>query len=401
MEPAPGISRLSVVWTSNAPRNTRRFPPKKIATRVKHQVLQSCLKAWGGIIVTSNAGRQVRLAFVDTCCGSGLYAPSDDTESDIEYDAGSAIIGLETLNELLSYGRSVSRDVSAKALFINEKATELDALNAAITEHLQTKAPYQLLPNRLEDVVKDVASFCDKHFAFVLIDPYGPSAIPFSVVSQLVSLSRADCLINFPYYSVHKWIGWLDSDSHEGASRLAIVDQLMNGDGWREVARNNRHSSGLEEAVLSHYMDQLTELGVGAMALPMSFEDKKRTMYHLVFTSGNTAGLANAKKQLQEGEAYQAALKAQLKASRQHQGLFDFMGADAPVADPVDIDALAKDIQVCFRGKLVTRDDVIRYGLFKPNVLETHVNKALTRLKQAKAAMPCGPRYRDTIKFAS
>lgn len=378
------------------------LPAKKIATRVKHEILQSCLKAWGGIIITSNAGRQIRLAFVDTCCGSGLYQPGEGAEPDVENDAGSALIGIDALNELLSHGHSVGREITAKALLINENSSELATLSAVIEEHIGPPLPYRLLPSSLEQVVGDVASFCDNHFTFLFIDPYGPSAIPFSVVSQLVSLNRADCLINFPYYSVHKWIGWLDSGSAEGESRLAIVDQLLNGPSWREVARTTRHStSGLEQAILDHYMDQLSNLGVGTIALPMSFEDKKRTMYHLVFTSGNTAGLASAKKKLQDGEAYQAALKAQLKASRQHQELFDFMGTDVPLADPVDIDALAKDIQACFRGKSVTRDDVIRYGLFRPSVLETHVNKALTKLKQAKAAIPNGTRYRDTIKFAS
>ena len=381
---------------------TAVFPAKKIATKVKHHILESCLKAWGGIIITSNAGRQVRLAFVDTCCGSGLYEAGEDSQPDIEYDAGSAIIGLDTLDNLLAHGNAVSRHVSAKAMFINEKATELAALSSMIAEHFQTNVPYKLMPNRVQDVVRDIAGFCDKHFAFLLIDPYGPSAIPFSVVSQLVSLNRADCLINFPYYSVHKWVGWLDKDSRDGDQRLAIVDELLNGDAWREAALTNRHNAEmLEEAILAHYMEQLTSLGVAAIAIPMRFEDKKRTMYYLVFTSRNTAGLASAKKKLQEGEAYQSALKAQLKASKQHQGLFDFMGVDAPVDDPVDIEALAKDIRACFKGKLVRREDVIRYGLFRPNVLDTHVSKALTKLKQAKAAIPSGPKYKDTIRFAS
>jgi three-Cys-motif partner protein len=186
------------------------FPAKKIATKVKHQILQSCLEAWGGIIITSNQGRQVRLAFADTCCGSGLYAPAEDAAPDVEYDAGSALIGINALNELLTYGRSRASEVSAKALFINENPTELETLSTAINHYFPNHIPFQTLPGRLENVMPAVGVFCDKHFAFVFIDPYGPSAIPFSVVSQLVSLPRADCLINFPYYSIHKWIGWLD-----------------------------------------------------------------------------------------------------------------------------------------------------------------------------------------------
>lgn len=376
------------------------FPAKKIATKVKHHILQSCLKAWGGIIITSNQGRQIRLAFVDTCCGSGLYESGNDAEPNSEYDAGSALIGINALDELLSYGRSRRSDVSVKALFINEKPTELNTLSAAIGQYFDTHITFETLPQRLEQVVPAVGAFCDNHFAFVFIDPYGPSAIPFSVVSKLVSLTRADCLINFPYYSIHKWIGWVDSGEQE--SRLARVDQLLNGQEWREIARNNRHNpAARERAILDHYMDRLVSLGVAVMAVPMTFEDCNRTMYHLLFTSRSTAGLAMAKKGLQDGEAYQAVLKAELRASKQRQGLFDFMAADAPPQDPVDVESLARDIQSHFKGRSATRDEVIRYGLFKPDVLDSHVTKALTRLKQAKVAFPTGTKYRDTIKFAS
>jgi len=375
------------------------FPRKKIATRVKHRILQNYLKAWGGIIVTSNRGRPVRLAFVDTCCGSGLYAPND-VEPDAGYDVGSALIGIEVLSNLLAYGASVGGEVTAKALFINENAAELDTLRAAIAQHSHAPIPFQILSHRLEDVVEDVASFCHNHFTFLFIDPYGPSAIPFSVVSRLVQLKFADCLVNFPYYSIHKWVGWLDSGEQE--ARLAIVDALLNGAAWRDIARRHRHSRpALEEAILDHYMNQLAGLGLAAFALPMSFEDRKRTLYHLVFTSRNTAGLAAAKKELQDAEAYQAALKAELKAAKQHQGLLDFMAADAAPADPVDIESLACDIHAHFHARSVTVDDVIRYALFKPHVLDSHVRKAFTRLKKAGLAHTTGTRYHDTIKFAS
>jgi three-Cys-motif partner protein len=377
------------------------FPRKKIATQVKHLILQSCLKAWGGITITSNSGRQVRWSFVDTCCGSGLYRPSEDVEHDVEYDSGSALIGLDALDRLLTYGEERKSNVNARALFINEDASELQTLQNAIGhQDLRHEVPYKVLPNRLEDVVSEVREFCADRFSFILIDPYGPKAIPFSVVSQLVSLNRADCLINFPYYSIHKWVGWLDSG--EAESRLEIVDRLLGGGEWREIARQNRHDGALlEQAILDHYMKQLTKLGVGVIAIPMSFEDRDRTMYHLLFTSRNTAGLASAKKELQKGEAYQAALRKQLKEQKRKQMTFDFDGDDGEPEDPVDVEALADDLREHFRGVSVTRDAVIRYGLQKPSVLEAHVKKALTRLKQIKMAEPTGTTYRDTIKFAS
>lgn len=375
---------------------TTVFPRKRVATRVKHRILENCLNAWGGIIITSNQGRSVRLAFVDTCCGSGLYT-TDDAESDDEYDAGSALIGIKVLSDLLTYGKSAGRDVSAKALFINERETELNTLRSAIEAQDKTAVLFDTLPKRLELVVGNVTSFCNNCFAFFLVDPYGPSAIPFSVVSQLVQLRYSDCLINFPYYSIHKWVGWLDSGEQEG--RLAVVDALLNGAGWRDIAR--RHTGpALETAILEHYMKQLARLGVGVFALQMSFEDRNRTLYHLIFTSRNTAGLAAAKKEFQHGEAYQAALKAELKAVKQQQGLFSFMAETTP-DDPVDVETLAKDIHAHFNGRNPTLDEVIRYGVFKPHVLDSHVRKALTHLKARKMAKVTGRTYRDRVSFAS
>lgn len=374
------------------------FPPKKVATKVKHRILQNCLKAWGGIIVTSNRGRSVHLAFVDTCCGSGLYAPSDQN-STAEFDYGSAVIGLDSLAGVLGYATSVGATATAKALLINESASELETLKSAIAAHGAT-IPFDTCPDQLQNVVAGVKKFCANHFAFLLIDPYGPSAIPFSVVSQLVQLKYADTLINFPYYSIHKWAGWLDSGEQEG--RLETVDALLNGPAWRDIAR--RHSGdgkALEAAILEHYMRQLSNLGLGVFALRMAFEDRNRTMYHLIFTSRNTAGLAAAKKELQQGEAYQVALKAELKASKTHQTTFEFMTSESEVQDPVDVNALAANIRATFQEMSPTFDEVVRYGLLKADVLESHVSRALTILKKAKAVNVIGPRYKDQIKFGT
>ena len=147
-------------------------------------------------------------------------------------------------------------------------------------------------------------------------------------------------------------------------------------------------------------MSQLSNLGVGVFALRMSFEDRDRTMYHLIFTSHNTAGLASAKKELQNGEAYQAALKADLRSKRTNQGMFDFMGAEAELNDPVDINELSANLGARFRGHGPTLDEVIRYGLFLPHVLESHVKRALTQLRKSEAVVATGDKWKDRVTFA-
>jgi len=67
----------------------------------------------------------------------------------------------------------------------------------------------------------------------------------------------------------------------------------MGGPEWRGVVQRARVArQPLDEALIERYLEQLTGLGVFALALPLMFEDRERVMYHLVFTSHNVAGLS-------------------------------------------------------------------------------------------------------------
>jgi three-Cys-motif partner protein len=373
------------------------FPPKTIATKVKHRILETYLKAWGGIIINSNRKNAIRLTFVDTCCGSGLYAPGDDATVS-EFDSGSALIGLNVLNDLALNGSAAGIQVETKAIFVNKERGELETLASAISAQPAGPTKHVMLPGALSDQVDSIVRQCERSFAFIFIDPFGPSAIPFTVVSRLVDLRYADCLINFPYYSVQKWSGWLGSGQQE--NRLQIVDALMNGSKWRELATTAVTGDDLEALLLQQYISSLTERGVGAIAVPMLFEDRARTMYHLVFTSHNTAGLAAAKEKLLKGEAHQSALRSELKSSRTNQSAFDFMAADTDLPS-VDVDALATLLADHFRGRQVTFDEVIRRGLLEPHVLLGHINRALTVLKGSQRAIRAGRKWSDSIRFSA
>jgi len=62
----------------------------------------------------------------------------------------------------------VGRDVSAKALFINENVEELETLNATIAGHSKRGGPTRLLPNQLADVVNVVALFLHRSIGSAL-----------------------------------------------------------------------------------------------------------------------------------------------------------------------------------------------------------------------------------------
>jgi three-Cys-motif partner protein len=382
------------------------FPPKKIPTQVKHWILGRCLSSWGGIIINSNFG-EVRLCFVDTCCGSGLYTASDKHEAEEGiYEIGSALIGPQAVTELREHARKRNRVVKTRALLINADGKELETAQQVIhSAGLDKSVDEMRFEHRaLEAVQQIIAQYTNDWFSFVFIDPYGPKPTPFSVVASIVRGRYTDTLINFPFYSFHKWTGFLGkTPSEDQQAKLAAADAFMGGPEWREMARAAQASgSPLERALVDQYLQRLESLGVLALALPLMFEDKNRVMYHLIFTSHNVAGLASAKEKFQAGEDHQYKLRQELETQRTRMG---FLFETPPASEAsVDIEGLANSVEERFRGCTVTFERVVLEGLRMKRVLEPDVRKALTRLKaegriQRKGAKP--PKYRDSITFVT
>jgi three-Cys-motif partner protein len=377
------------------------FPPKKVPTKLKHWVLERCLSAWGGIIINSNAG-EIRLCFIDTCSGSGLYQSADSTDTtEGKYEVGSALIGPQALAELREYAIRRTRRVKTRALLINADPRELHTAEDVITASGLASSLDEIRyePRRLADAQQIVSRFMHNWFSFVFIDPYGPSPTPFSVVSDIVGGRYTDTLINFPYYSFHKWTGFLGKPQTE-EGRLEAADAFMGGPEWRALAlAAKRTGRALDEVLVDHYMDRLVRIGVHALALPLMFEDRDRVMYHLVFTSHNVAGLSSAKQRFLEGQSHQVELRQDAEVQRTGQGfLFRPPEAQRP---QVNIDALAAELSRRFSGRTLSMERVVLAGLRLANVLEADIRKALTRMKRAGSARYSDQlRYEDQIVFA-
>ncbi len=374
------------------------FRAKDTQTEVKHIILQSCLHAWGGIIVQSNPDRAVSLSYVDTCCGSGLYErdPDDEKRADQLFEVGSAIIGLSEL-ALFVKDKGKAKSVNARALFINESATELETLKRAISENVPNAPPYVPKAGLFTDHIEEVVATCTNRFSFVFIDPYGPTAVPFSAVSRVVQGTRTDTIIHFPYYAVEKWTGWLDTGKQP--QRLARVDALMNGPAWRTVVTEARRAgASLESRLLQHYVAQLASLGrVYTCTIPMKFPDRERTMYHLIFTTHNVAGFASAKEKFQKAKQYQAYLKVERKAGKKQARLFT--DEELAPADPVDIDELARTLHTTFGKGNHVFEDIVRSALLAEHVLVSHVQKALRLLRKENKAKFADLKWKTPIAF--
>jgi len=358
------------------------FVPKKTQTTVKHSILQSYLRAWWGIIISSNRGRAVSLRYVDTCCGSGLYEhdPDEPPKPGEPYDVGSAIIGLQELNAAVQAAQGKVKSITATAILINESPAELAALQEAIAKHVNPVQQYQTKDGLFADYVDFIVEECKRSFSFVFIDPYGPTAVPFSAVAPVVSGKRTDTIIHFPYYAVEKWTGWLEKN--EQPTRLAKVDALMNGPGWRAIVKEARRKHlKLEPLLRDHYRKQLANKDKDIMtcSIPMLFPDRKRVLYDLIFTTHNVSGFAAAKDKFQKAEQYQAYLRQRAKVGPRQGALFD--RSEMVPGDPVELDDLASRIRGRFGGGSERFDDVAAFGLMQEHVLLRHVQRALRKLR--------------------
>lgn len=388
------------------------FPPKKAATEVKHLILDTYLSAWGGIIINSNQGRAIRLRFVDTCCGSGVYQPNpDDVETPDAFEPGSAIIGLSKLAELSNYARGKVASLDAKALLINKSSGEIRTLEEAVARNIKTPPHYETIVGRFEQCGAKIAEFCQEAFSFVFIDPYGPTPAPFSVVSRVVGQAYADSLINFPYLAIQKWSGWLGRNelSDDQVRKLSAIDAFFGDTTWRELAADAlRSSKDLNDLLLRHYMSRLDALGLLAIAVPLLFEDRERIIYHLIFSSHNIAGLSAMKAAFRDGERYQAFVRDQRSIRRETrrtgQSMLDF-GATASggsIHEDVDIESVAASLVAVFNGRTVLFERVLLEGLRESDVLEGHVKRAMTLMRRAKAVEWPGSRlsYKSLVSFS-
>ena len=360
-------------------------------------MLDRYLKEWGGIIVNGNRpGSELRLAFVDSCCGTGLYASFDEER---EHEPGSALIGPDNLDDLVAYATANKRRARAKALLINIDGAELEtAVTAAVQRSDSTRIEAEC--GEFANLGSRVIKFCGNWFCLVFIDPYGPQPAPFSIVSEIVGGRFNDTLINFPFLTFQRVSGLIRKSPRTPSeeARLNAADRFMGGEAWRQIATSieARGTKNLERELTKHYHARLGSLGVYTLSMPLHFPHiRNRPLYHLFFTSHNVAGLAAAKRVFQEAEEVEIAIHDEANPVAKAQMAL-FPDAREP---EVDIRALAELLAAEFRGQSPTVEILIARGILEPRVLEEHVRKAISRLRREKRVAPSGRHYADAVVF--
>jgi three-Cys-motif partner protein len=217
--------------------------PLDAHTPGKHRVLEEYLKAWVPILGTT----QSRILFVDGFAGPGLYAGGEE---------GSPLIALRSFLDHNARSR-----ITAELYFLfiekdRERAAHLErTIPARVT--LPRNAHYQVITGSFDETLHGALAPIEeaqRHLApaFVMIDPFGVSDTPMSMVRRILRNPRCEVYISFMWEHMNRFMGGPEFASH--------LDELFGTTEWRSALHWDDHLAR-KAFIFDLYKQQLRAAG--------------------------------------------------------------------------------------------------------------------------------------------
>lgn len=163
----------------------------------KHLVLKSYMGAWLPIMLYSND----RVLFIDAFAGPGEYAGGEE---------GSPVIALKALSERPDKGKMRGR---INYIFIEkepDRAAHLEKTIAPILSQLPNGCGVEVHTGTFTETMSAALDAIDSQNAqlapsFVMIDPFGVSETPMSLIERILMNDKAEVCITFMYSSINRF----------------------------------------------------------------------------------------------------------------------------------------------------------------------------------------------------
>lgn len=255
-------------------------------TKVKHIILKRYLEAWLPIMSKHNG----RIVFIDGFAGPGVYSGGED---------GSPVIALRTLLDHPHFQKA-DRGVEVVFFFIESEPDRAASLREVLAA-LGAKKPipkwarvevvegeFASNLSRMLDVVETQGTGIAPTFAF--IDPFGFSGLPMFVIARLVRNRSCECLINFSFDSINRFV------EHPNPEIQHHFDELFGTTDWRGLL-NEGGTESRRDKIVDLYRRQL--MNVTKLKYVRTFEmvnEGNRTEYVLVFGTNSPDGLSKMKQ---------------------------------------------------------------------------------------------------------
>jgi three-Cys-motif partner protein len=236
-------------------------------TAAKHQILRKYLDAWFPILGTYHK----RIVYVDGFSGPGRYAGGEP---------GSPLIALES-------ARTHRANLSGELvfLFIEERSDRADHLEGEVAKltlplHFKVIVERGSFPDRLGKILDNHDSNRLTVPIFALIDPFGFSAIPYTLITQLLARESSEVLITFMVDSINRWLTHPDQK---------VRAHIVNTFGTDKAATITEGTGDRATALKNLYHRQLNKAAKFVRYFELRDKDS-RVVYYLFFASNNPVG---------------------------------------------------------------------------------------------------------------
>ena len=237
-------------------------------TSAKHEILRKYLDAWLPILGKFSQ----KTVYIDGFAGPGQYSGGEP---------GSPIIALEAAS---SHQAKLAGELVF--IFIEERADRVAHLKSRIAAlRLPTQFRVHVEQGTFAEKINGILDELDSQAGqiaptFALIDPFGFSGIPYTIIKRVLEKPRCEVLINLMVEHINRFL----KHPHEEV-RAHITDAF----GTDEALRVAFGSGNRAEALKNLYHEQLRSVSRYVRYFEMRGEDN-RVEYYLFFASNNRLG---------------------------------------------------------------------------------------------------------------
>ena len=237
-------------------------------TQAKHELLRRYLNAWFPILIHGHD----KIVYIDGFSGPGRYLGGEP---------GSPLVALDVA---INHRRSLDGEVAF--WFMDERQDRVDHLKQELTT-LPIPSHFRITTecNRFAENLKQALDSIDRSGlriapTFALVDPFGFSGIPYSLIHRLLSQRRCEALITFMVDAVNRFLEHPDAE---------IVRHIVDAFGTEEALKIANQPGNRIERLRCLYQDQLRR--VARFVRYFEMRDKQgRIQYYLFFATNNELG---------------------------------------------------------------------------------------------------------------
>ena len=338
-------------------------------TQAKHFILRRYLQALAFKVLSA----WDTLTFVD-----GFSGPWESRTPD--FSDTSFMIAIDVLKDAQRHFRSRNQNKSIKCFFVEKKPTAFSQLDPAVRAHHDPNNRFfvETYEGEFEHAVPTIASYVQRSFALIFIDPTGWTGFAFDKISTLLRHPHGEVLVNIMYDHINRFINSEDIEIEKS------FEQILGGPGWKfrldqELPRG--------QALLKLFREILKNAGGYNYATTTCIEKATadRPHYFLAYGTRKPAGLEAFREVEWLALRQHEDNRRQVKADRREQrtGMSDLFAA-VQSGDDSSIESLVQKNKVDVKKQVVLtmqkHRSAVRFDVLWSRVLEAH----MLRVKDVK-----------------